>query len=115
MNLESDIRYKSKTDYLREVLIKRKEYADVIKCLTIEPELADLLYNDFVEQNDLKENTENSDLLKKINNIPAFDIREVFKKFYQFNRSIKATNIFLPQRSANSFRLDVSKLIDPTR
>jgi len=53
----------------------------VIKCLSEEEELSDMLYKDFVEQNDLSENTENDSLLQKILNIPSFENREVFRKF----------------------------------
>jgi hypothetical protein len=41
-------------------------------------------------------------------------IRHTFEKIYNFNRSVRATNVTQHQRQVNVYRLDPTRLVDLT-
>jgi len=66
-----------------------------------ELEMLKKMHADFKTQLKLQDFTEDNKLQDEIKAIPDMAIRHTFEKIYNFNRSIKATNVTQQQRQVN--------------
>jgi len=82
------------------------------KSVSINLNIAKLLYKDFEDQLKSKEFSENKELLNLILSIPDFKIKHIFQTIYDFNRSVMATNFYCSKKASIAYRLNPEKLID---
>jgi len=60
------------------------------------------LHEDFKNQLDNESFSPNNDLLKKIKSLPDMNIRHVFERIYDFNRSVLSTNVDSETKNCNA-------------
>lgn len=99
---------------LREEVIKTPPFNAVVAYISNNLDMLAKLHTDFEAQLKLPDFTEDKKLFDEISAIPDEFVRHTFDKIYNFNRSVRATNITQQQRQVNVYRLDPSRLIDLT-